>query len=116
MIFKRYIRFVSSLAKNKRPSIRALFKHVAKSVNSFTGSNLRHIMLETGVSISPGITTPHALKSHRVYNVPVHEEWRVSLLKSLLELRKDHWEVLFDEEEGLMPSEVQTMIEDVCKS
>ena len=115
LIYGRYIKFVNSLAMNKRPSIRALFKHLAKSVNSFTGSNLRHIMLETGVSISPGISTPHILKSYKVYKAPPQEKWRVSLLQSLLEMRNDHWQVLFDEEEcKLLPSEIQEMINDVC--
>jgi len=72
-------------------------------------------MLETGVSISPGISTPHILKSYKVYKAPPQEKWRVSLLQSLLEMRNDHWQVLFDEEEcKLLPSEIQEMINDVC--
>ena len=115
MIFSRYIKFIDSLVNNKRPTIRSLFKIVSKSVLSVTGSNMRYIMMKTHVPVIAGNTKPQAIKTNRVYTVPDHEEWRIPLLRSLLELRNKQWEVLFDEEEGqLMPNEIQMMIEEVC--
>ena len=58
---------------------------------------------------------PHILKSYKAYKAPPQETWRISLLQSLLEMRKEHWQVLFDEEEcKLLPSEIQEMIHEVC--
>ena len=117
MIFSRYVKFIGSLANNKRPSIRALFKTISKSVLSVTGSNIRHIMMNTHVSIIAGTTKPEAIKNHRAYKTPAQEKWRIALLRSLLELRNSNWHVFFDEEEGnLMPTEIQQMIDDVCTS
>ena len=71
--------------------------------------------MKTHVSVIAGNTKPHTIKSNRVYRVPQQEKWRISLLRSLLELRNKQWEVLFDEEEGqLMPNNIQMMIEEVC--
>ena len=115
MIFSRYVNFIRSLANNKRPSIRALFKTVSKSVRSVTGSNIRRILLETNVPIIPGVSRSIILRNHKVYTTPSQDHWKIPLLKSLLDLRNSQWEVVFDDEEHtLCTTEIQLMIEDIC--
>ncbi len=115
MIFSRYINFIGSLANNKRPSTRALFRTVSSSVRSVTGSNIRRILLETNVPIIAGTTRGYAIKAHRVYTVPSASKWKIPLLTSLLEVRSSQWEVTFDElGESLEPNEIQYMIDDIC--
>ena len=49
--------------------------------------------------------------------MPAEDHWKISLLKSLIELRNNQWEVRFDEEEhSLRGEETQLMIDDVCTS
>ena len=117
MIFARYINFIGALANNKRASIRALFRTVSTSVQSVTGSNIRCILLESNVPIYPGISKSTILRDHKIYTMPAEDHWKIPLLKSLIELRNNQWEVLFDEEEhSFRGDEIQLMIDDVCTS
>ena len=117
MIFARYINFIRALANNKRASIRALFKTVSMSVQSITGSNIRRILLECNVPIYPGISKSSLLRTHKIYRMPPTDRWKIPLLKSLIELRNNQWEVLFDDEEqSLCGEEIQLMIENICTS
>ncbi len=115
MIMSRYIGYISQLSNNKRASVRSLFKLVSNDAKTVTGSNIRYIMLTTGIDIIPGATTKFQLKDYRVYKCPVQEEWKIALLRSLIELRDGRWHIVFDEEdESLNNNQLCLMIEDVC--
>ena len=73
------------------------------------------------MSVVPGSTRPTALNQYTVYPVPEGEEYRLPLLQSLLEIRDEHWEVVFDEEEEERVMEIEendivVMINEVCYS
>ena len=76
----------------------ALLKTVSRNTNSVTGSNIRCILNQTGTLIIPGKTSQSSLSDYNVYKIPNGEEWRVPLLKSLIEIREKRWEVQFSEE------------------
>ena len=87
------------------------------SVQSITGSNIRRILLECNVPIYPGISKSSLLRTHKIYRMPPTDRWKIPLLKSLIELRNNQWEVLFDDEEqSLRGEEIQLMIENICTS
>ena len=76
---------------------------------------MRKIQLVTGIKIVPGVTAPVQLRNCRIYKAPEGEEWRLPLLQSLLEIRSDNWEILFNEElETHEGDDISTMIEEVC--
>jgi len=81
------------------------------------GSNLRLILLETGLAVVPSFTKSWTIKEHRVYKVDNSARWRLPLLRSLLEIRDQRWQILFDEEFGtgeLSEDDITTvMIRDV---
>ena len=116
MIFSRYIKFLDSLVKNRRQSIVSLVKEVSNVANSVTGSNIRHILNETGTLIVPGKTMKFALNNYEVYSVPSKEEWRIPLLSSLIEMKEKRWIVQFDEEDDgtLNDDAINLMIERAC--
>ena len=116
MIFSRYIKFLDSLVKNRRKSIVSLVKIVSNVANSVTGSNIRHILNETGTLIVPGKTMKFALNNYEVYSVPSKEEWRIPLLSSLIEMKEKRWIVQFDEEDDgtLNDDAINLMIERAC--
>ena len=73
--------------------------------------------MDTGVKVSPGETSSSLLKSYMVYEAPEEARWKIPLLESLIEIRDQRWEVLFDEEniEGrLSEDDVTTMINQLC--
>ena len=117
MVMSRYINFTNQLANNKRPCVRSLFKLVCNDVRTVTGSNIRQILLMTGIRITPGITSKYKLKTFRVYSVPNNQHWRIGMLHSLIELRENKWHITFDDEQqNIDKSQISLMIEDVCTS
>ena len=84
---------------------------------SFTGSNIRTILLDSKVKVTPGVTNRGALRNFRVYETPPGQEWRLPLLVSLLEIRDSRWAIDFDEETMMMSDgDITEMIYDVCVS
>jgi hypothetical protein len=112
MLFSRYLKYVKSIARNKRDALKSLYNVIKDDVTSPTGSNIRTIMLETGVD--PRSLDSQALKGWRVYQQ--QDEWSIPLLRNLLEVRNDNWEVIYDDETGEAPAEdeLDFMITAVC--
>ena len=110
MVYSRFAKYIMMVKKNKRPFLRCLYDVVKDDVKTTTGSNIRTLLLTTGVD--PRFMSRHLLKDWRVY--PPQDNWTVPLLSSLLELRAGNWEVLFDDEEDdLQNDEIDFMIEAV---
>ena len=115
----RFVKFVDSLHKHTSPSVSTLLSKLQSDKRSLVGSNLRVIHLETGIPVMPGITKPHEISDHRVYKFDEKESWKLQLLTSLLEIRDQRWQILFDEEDGtgsLDPDDITFMIRDVSTS
>ena len=53
---------------------------------------------------------------NRIYCNPAQDEWSILLLRNLLEVIDDNWEMIFDEETGEAPTdeELDFMIAAVC--
>ena len=69
-IYKRFSKFVNSLAGNRKPSIRALFNTVAGDVRSLIGANSRKILMDSGILVSPGTTRIDKFNNYKVYATP----------------------------------------------
>ena len=65
MLFTRFIKYIKSLAFNKRLSIRTLFNVIKDDVRSTTGSNIRTILLET--MVDPRELKPYLLREWVVH-------------------------------------------------
>ena len=71
-----------------------------------------HQLLDTNVTVVPGVTRAYDLFNYRVYETPAEEQWRLGLLVSLLRGLQ-----MFDEENGQRSEDKTTaMISDVCTS
>ena len=104
---KRYVKFIDSIAKNKKPLVQALGKMLYNDVRTTTGTNLRHILLENDTLIIPGITKHYHFKDSNTYEIPAGKEWKIGLLSSLLKIQDCKWMISFDEEgEGVTEDEV----------
>ena len=75
-------------------------------------SNIRSTLIETGTD--PRRIGTFLPKDWRVY-VP-QDDWTVPLLWNLLQVRGDNWEILFDDEAGIIAEdeEVEFMINAIC--
>jgi hypothetical protein len=83
MIYSRFTKYLSVLKKNKRQVIRTLYSLVIEDVKTLTGSNVRKVLLDTG--LDPRTVSKHQLSDWTVYDPA--DSWTVPLLISLLELR-----------------------------
>ena len=73
---------------------------VASDVRSMTGSNLRSILLHTGVHVVPGTKQGYLVKKQRCFKVPEVDEYKVPLLHSLLLIKAGDFEFKFDENDA----------------
>ena len=114
MIFSRFLKYITSVAKNKRQSLRSLYNLIKDDVRSSTGANSRTILLETHVD--PRLLDTRALQGWRVY--PPRDEWTIPLLRNLIEVRNDNWEVIYDEETGDAPTDedIDFMSSAICSN
>ena len=119
-IYRRYVKFVNSLVNTERQNIKSLFSFVSSDVRSQVASNLRKILLDSGILVFPGTTRPGSLGQYKVYPTPVGEEYRVPLILSLMSIRENNWEVLFneedDDEDRLEENDLQFMIDELCSA
>ena len=100
ILYARFIKFINSIHKSSKPAVRFLYSMVASDVRSMTGSNLRSILLHTGVHVVPGTQQGYLIKKQRCFKVPETDEWKVPLLHSLLQIKAGDFEIKFDENDA----------------
>ena len=87
-VLGRYSGFLSGLKRSPSSETRILVNIVARDPSSNTADNVRYI--EELAGISPWSQTSVKVKAALpVKEVPDKEKWRLGLLQSLLELRKE---------------------------
>ena len=114
MVFSRFTKYLELLATNKKPFIRCLYDLVSNDVSTLTGSNIRKLFLTT--KIDPRYFAKNALKNWRVYEAA--DGWTMPLIKSLLWLKEEEWEVIFNDEDNLDSLKVEDidfMIDSLCR-
>jgi hypothetical protein len=79
---------------NCQEHMMCLYTVIKNDVKSMTGSNIRTILREA--QVDPRSMDTHILKNWRVYQQA--DEWTVPLLKNLLEVRANNWEIVYDDE------------------
>ena len=72
--YTRFIKFINSINKSRKPAVKFLYSMVASDVRSMTGSNLRSILLHTGVHVVPGTKQGYLVKKQRCFKVPEVDE------------------------------------------
>ena len=112
MLYARFLKFVISVAKNKRVQVRALYEICKDDIRSIPGSNIRTISQQT--EMDPRQLNVHLLKNWRVYKSG--DNWTVPLLQNLIQVRGDGWEILFDDETSMtgQNEDVEFIIQAIC--
>ena len=115
-MYSRFIKFIENLSSCQKPQVRSLLEIVKSDQRSTTGSNIRDILLETGIQISKKNTSREQFQIFNVYKCPQESKWIIPLLESLIEIRDQRWEVLFDEEDEcrITEDDVTAMIDRLC--
>ena len=84
---KRFMVMTESLRKSKKPILRVLLSETQYDVRSNTGRNLRMLMIHTSKSDINQIQLSD-IESLPYFDTAVDEEWRLEMLKHLLEERE----------------------------
>ena len=116
MLFARFVKFLNAILKSTKPAVKFLLSVAAADVRSLTGSNMRSILLNTGVVVTPGVTQAATVKKQTLFPVPEAEEWKVPLLHSLLAVRAGEFEIMFDDEEIQEIEIVDDILGNICTS
>ena len=61
---------------------------------------MRSIRLNTGIEVQPGVTSPCLVKKHVLCKVPDENMWKVPLLHSLLAVKAEKFEIIFDDDDN----------------
>ena len=103
-LVKRFINFAKALSKCEKPHIRFLHNIQQYDFRSVYGRNCRNITAESGVESI--LEASHLDICYE--KVPPHEEYRISLIHELLEMRSGR---LYSE---LTKGEISSMLETLC--
>ena len=98
-LYARFLNFINSIHNSSKPALRYLYSISASDVRSVTGSNLRSILVNTGLQAIPGTLQSELVKKHILHDVPIGEEWKIPLIHSLLEVQAGATQILFDEDD-----------------
>ena len=81
LMYSRYITFIENLSSCEKAQVKALLNPVKADQRSTTGSNIRDILIDTGIRISPIKTNKALLQSYIVYEVPQEAKWKNTIIR-----------------------------------
>ena len=118
MLFGRFVKFLNSILKSRKPALKFLLSLSASDVRSQTGSNLRSIQVQTGLQVTPGVSKAAPIKKYRMFPVPDGQMWKIPLLHSLLSVRSEVFEIPFDDDDEETDDNdiANTILENICTS
>ena len=99
ILITRFFKMIQKIRVSKKPILKKLLSEIELDVSSTTGRNLRKIMLETGNSRIAEVDLSE-INDLKYFKLEDEEEWRIEMIKYLLEERLERH--LDDEEEDLL--------------
>ena len=107
-LIQRFLNFISQIRKSKKQALKNILKLIQYDTRSIAGSNLREILLLTDKNDVSELCKEDA--DQIIYKeVPKEENWRISSLKELINVRCGSSELI-----GFTEKEIEHMINFVC--
>ena len=107
ILAQRFINFTKSIRKSKKVALSNIFNIVKNDCLSFTGSNLRQLMLLMKKDSIEDLD-PNEVMAINFAEVPEREAWRVPIVKELIDIKTGE---MFLPGEGLTPSEIADLLD-----
>ena len=105
----RYIGFVDSLAKSKKPLLKLLFSLCGSNLGSQTGQNIKFLLQKNDkYSLVELVNDRNQIKKSRVYPLSENENWKISLIEELALVKKGQLE------NGLDETSIDDILDYVC--
>ena len=86
-LMQRFVGFTRKLSSSRKDILRHAFKVFKTDCRSTTGSNLRNIMLECNMSTIDTLSQT-AIRGLEFRPTPKDDEWRIHIIRDLLEIRE----------------------------
>ena len=105
----RYIGFVDSLAKSKKPLLKLLFSLCGSNLGSQTGQNIKFLLQKNDkYSLVELVNDRNQIKKSRVYSLSENENWKISLIEELALVKKRQLD------NGLDETSIDDILDYVC--
>ena len=105
VLLKQYLQFRNQVFQSNKTTLISLFKICQSDSSSTTGSNMRNIMLLCEKTSIHDLV-PSDIDSLMFENIQENEEWRVSLIKELVDIKHNN---------ELLPGFSSEEVEDIMK-
>ena len=110
ILINRFLNFIRQIEKSKKCAIKKVLKTIKYDTQSVTGKNLKEIMFLVEKNDVCDLIPENAMKI-AYKKIPESEEWRVSLLNELIEVKLGECLV-----EGFSETEINDLQQFVCNS
>ena len=94
----RYIGFVDSLAKSRKPLLRLLFSLCSSDLGSQTGQNIKFLLQKKKFSLVDLEADRDRIKKSKIYSLSENESWKISIIEELALVKKGQLEIGLDEQ------------------
>ena len=84
---KRFVNFVKKIQRSKKLALRCLFGYLKSDCQSTIGRNIRHLQNEYHIGEIGEFHTRAATKKEYA-TIPKEEEWRIHIIKELIDVRQ----------------------------
>ena len=107
-LIDRFLNFTSKIRKSKKETLIYMYEKIHSDVRSITGKNLTNIMLMCDKNDIDNLK-PEDCRKINFRTIPPGEEWRVNLVKELIDVKHDASTI-----ENLNAEEVEEILEYIC--
>ena len=110
LLLRRYATFIAAIEASKKRSLKRLLKLSKTDARTTTGRNLRYLMIALGKNLVETIREED-IDTMEYHTIPEDETWRIDLLKEIIEVKENEYEV-----HGFTNEELEEIVNFVCTS
>ena len=107
-LIQRSVGFMKRLSSSRKDVLRKTFEICKKDCRTTTGSNIRNIMLESKVNSFEQLSKTD-LKMLKFHPAPQEDQWRIPLIKDLVDIRDGISDVI-----GWSKDELEASLDFLC--
>ena len=111
IMMKNFLRFCELVMKSSKEALKNVFLNVRENVQSYTGNNLRRIMILMNKNNIRELESFEVKESLSYNPVPEDQQWRIGFLREMIDVRAGDLEV-----DGFSVKEISEIKENICTS
>ena len=109
MLYTRFLKFIKSIKTGNKPAAKLLLELIKNNTETITGRNIRKILLEVDKRNIENIDSK-ILKNLKFCELPETEEWRISSIKELSDIKQGKLTIEFDNGVDMESGEIDDIL------